>query len=113
MVKLVELDVSPTVAPSSPAAALRFKAHVELPPGPSETGLHEREVTVTGATGAAVRLMVAPVGDSARGAPSGDAPSALLTPIAAVVAFGVNAIDTTATTPSPIVFALSPEAMQM
>jgi len=111
--KTLELDVRATVAPSALAAELSVRAQAELPPGPMETGLQAREVTIgtTGDPGGTV--MPPPTAEMAIGSPAGEAPRVLLIPISAVVAFADNVTATVATTPSPIAVALSPDAMQV
>ncbi len=87
------------------AAPLRATSQVEVSEMPRVAGLQDRAVTATGAVGMAGTLMVPPLGESGRESPAGDASRAFVTLIGAVVTLGVNAIDTTPTTPLEIVLA--------
>ena len=114
MSRAFEFDLSATVAPPDGAEGLIVSAHVEVADGPRVAGLQDRAVMPGGVMSEPAGIvMVPPVGERERGSPAADAPRALVTETAVVVAFGVRTKDTRATIPSRMGLALRPEAMQI
>jgi hypothetical protein len=112
-VRLVEFDCRVTAAPPAGAPALSVTVQVAEAAGPSVAGLQESEVTVTGgAGGAGVTVMLPPLAVTVNPAPVTEAPTAPLTPTAAVDALWLNVKVATATTPLPMVFKFGPQATQ-
>ena len=104
-VRLAELEDRFTVAPDE---ALTVTVQVLDPPGDKLAGVHTRLLTVTGVTAV---VTVPPVPVIEMPVPEGAAPSTLVTPMDAVLPESVTA--TVATTPSAMVVAFIPSAMQV
>jgi CBS domain-containing protein len=105
-VRLVELELKPTVAPVDP---LRETVQVLEPPGVTAPGLHAMELieVVTGAT-----LTVPPVPGRVIGLPVGDAPRLLLILIGRAL-LPDRVTDRVATTPSEMALEFNPQAMHV
>ena len=106
-VKLLELELSITVAPPVPAGLLKVTVQADDPAELNDVGLQYRELTVTGAAAWGI-VIVPPVVETATDAPAREAPMALDTPISVVVALLVSVNVTTATTPLEMVLELRP-----
>ena len=105
-VRLVELDDRLTL---TPVEALTVTVQVLAAPGERVDGAHPRLLIVGAETGT---LTVPPVPVIVMLPPAGAAPSGLATPIAAAL-LPASVTVTAATSPSPIVVAFIPDAMQV
>jgi len=107
-VRMLPVVLRPTVAPPEPAGPLSVTAQVAVAPGANDRGLHTIELIVTPGVG---KLTVPPVPVTGTVFPFVAAPTVLITPMLEVEPDTVA--DTVAITPSAIVFAFMPLAMQV
>ncbi len=103
------VEIMLTTAPLGPALPLRLTVHAVELAGPSEAGEHAM-LLIAGA--APPTETEPPAALTETPSPAGDAPRALITPIAAVVEPADRVAETVATTPLPIPVEFIPAATQ-
>ena len=103
------IEESPTVAPPTPAAPLRFTVQVLDPPGPIEVGVQARLLMVNGAT----TETEPPVAVTGTADDAADAPNALVIPKVEVPRTVAIETETLATVPSGIAAPFNPQMMQL